>query len=84
MIATIGGAGSGLVWGWYAGGVGRPRRAGSIGAFAAAGIALVGEAFALAGSLAAVALLVALGVGVGLRAVWIARLRGRASFEGGT
>ena len=83
MIATIGGAGSGLVWGWYAGGVARPRRAGPIGAFAAAVIALVGEAFALAGAPAAVALLVALGAGVGLRAAWIAWLRSRASLEGG-
>lgn len=77
MIATIGGAGSGLVWGWFAAGIARPRHATSIGAATAAVIALAGEAFVLAGVAAAVALLAALAVGVGLRAAWIRWLRGR-------
>ena len=77
MIATIGGAGSGLVWGWFAGGIARPRRARSIGAVAAAFLALAGEAYALAGGAAAIALLGALAVGLGLRAAWIRWLRGR-------
>jgi len=61
VIATLGGAGSGLVWGWFAGGIARPRRASSIGAVAAAFLALAAEAYALAGGVAAVALVGALG-----------------------
>lgn len=77
MIAAIGGAGSGLVWGWFAGGIARPRRASSIGALVGAVLALAGEAFVLAGVAVAVALLGALVVGVGLRAAWMRWLRER-------
>jgi NhaP-type Na+/H+ or K+/H+ antiporter len=78
VIAILGGAGTGLVCGWLTGGIGRPRRPRAAVVLVAAGGALVAESFALAGGAAAVALLVALGLGVGLRGGWTSWLRLRA------
>jgi hypothetical protein len=77
VIAILGGAGSGLVWGWYGGGVGVPRRAGSVPALVAAGAALIGQARLIGGEGAAAAFVAALVVGLVLRLAWLSWLRWR-------
>jgi hypothetical protein len=76
-MAVLGGAGTGVVCGWLAGGVSRPD-AKSVGVLLAAGAALVAEAFALAGGTAVGAVLAALAAGAGARAGWTWWLRRRA------
>jgi predicted MFS family arabinose efflux permease len=78
VSAILGGTGTGLVCGWLAGGIAPPRGARSAVVLVAAGGVLVAEAFALAGDAAAIALLVALGLGAGLRWAWTSWLRLRA------
>jgi hypothetical protein len=80
-MAVLGGAGTGVVCGWLAGGVSRPD-ARSVGVFLAAGAALVAEAFALAGRAAVGAALVAVVAGASARTAWTWWLRRRAQREG--
>jgi hypothetical protein len=86
VIAILGGAGSGLVWGWYGGGVGVPRRLGSVPALFAAGAALIAQARLIGGEAAAVSFVVALAAGLILRFAWLSWLRRRAKStrEGGS
>ena len=86
MIAILGGAGSGLVWGWYGAGVRRPRRIWSWPSLGAAIVALVAETAAIAGAAAATASVAAVVMGVVLRVAWLSWLRRRARrlAEGGT
>jgi NhaP-type Na+/H+ or K+/H+ antiporter len=85
VIALLGGAGSGLVWGWYGAGVRRPGKIWSLPSLAAAVVALVAETAAIAGAVAAAASVVAVAAGVALRLAWLSWLRRRASHgpEGG-
>ena len=86
MIAILGGAGSGLVWGWYGAGVRRPRRIWSWPSLGAAIVALIAETAAIAGAAAATASVVFVVVGIVLRFAWLSWLRRRARrpAEGGT
>jgi hypothetical protein len=86
VIAILGGAGSGLVWGWYGAGVRRPRRIWSWPSLGAAIVALVAETAAIAGAAAATASVVFVVIGVVLRFAWLGwvRRRARRPAEGGT
>jgi hypothetical protein len=86
VIAILGGAGSGLVWGWYGAGVRRPRRIWSWPSLGAAIVALIAETAAIAGAAAATASVVFVVIGIVLRFAWLSLLRRRAGrpAEGGT
>ncbi len=75
MIASLGGAGAGLVCGWLVGARVQPAPRWTAAAATAASLLFAIEALALAGWRAAAALLVAVPAGLLIQAGWRAALR---------
>lgn len=83
MIASLGGAGAGLVWGWLLGGrvAGRPSMS-VMPAALAASLVFAAEAVALAGWRTGGILLVSIAGGLVAHVGWRGRLRARYGADG--